>query len=86
MSKPDFSAKIGYQVNFTAGEYKYVPQTGTAGNIFFMIIKNGAEFGFAFEENSAKQICLALSLADEYVKGNGSVTGKILATLQGLRQ
>jgi hypothetical protein len=77
--------RLVYRVQFEPGRYKYRqnPVNGLAWDIGTE--DNGRYIGFAFSENDAKHICLALNLVDAYIGGNTSDQNELLKALQKLR-
>lgn len=74
-----------YTVTFKAGTYQVIENTAGFGRKHWMITQNGIPYAFAFDPNAATHICLSLSLINEYLAGNGSNTGEMLAELSKLR-
>lgn len=77
---------IVYRVQFEPGRYKY--RQNPINDLAWDIGRedNGTYIGFAFSENAAKHICLALNLVDAYIGGDTSAQTDLLKQLQRLRQ
>ncbi len=78
-------AELAYRVIFKPGRYKYMqnPINDLAWDIGRD--DDGKVIGFAFSENEAAHICLALNLADAYITGTTSDQMDLLRKLQSLR-
>ncbi len=77
---------IMYQVTFHPGRYKYVKEMGSHGPVYMIGREDdGKIVGWAFEEESAKHITLALNLVDAYVTKDTDSEREILIALNKLR-
>ena len=73
-----------YNVRFLPGRYKVLPP-GPVKAWQIGREDDGTIAGFAFEENEAKHICLALNLVDAYISGDTSAQREMLQALGKLR-
>ena len=78
-------ADIAYKVIFRPGRYKY--QRNPVNDLAWNIGRSddGKVIGFAFAENEAAHICLALNLADAYVTNQTDDQMDLLRKLAKLR-
>jgi len=75
-----------YQVKFLPGRYKYVKKMGDNGPVYMIGREDdGRIVGWAFEEEGAKHIALALNLVDAYVTQDTDSEREILKALNKLR-
>jgi hypothetical protein len=76
---------IVYKVAFRPGRYKFIKNP--INDALWMIGRedDGSYIGFAFSENDASHICLALNLVDSYICGDTVAQMEMLMQLQKLR-
>jgi hypothetical protein len=77
---------IVYSVKFAAGRYKVLPPGAMIEKAWTIgRDDDGVIIGFAFEEEQAKHICLALNLVDAYIGGDTTSQRDILKALERFR-
>lgn len=76
---------LQYQVTFTPGQYKYAKNPNDPHSYIIGREDDGRIIGFAFREEDAKHICLALNLVDHYICGNTGPQMDILKALEKFR-
>jgi hypothetical protein len=77
--------RLVYRVQFEPGRYLF--RQNLVNPLIWDIgcTETGRFLAFAFTEDEAKHICLALNLVDAYIGGNTSDQSELLKALQKLR-
>lgn len=69
-----------YTVRFRPGEYSYMGMAGARP--YFSILRNGQPYAFAFSEEAARHLTLALSIADAYAKNKTATAGELVSAVE----
>lgn len=74
-----------YRVTFRPGRYRYMLNPVNEGSYMIGRVDDGKMMGFAFTEEDAKHICLALNATDAIISGAGGDKMELLRALEKLR-
>lgn len=78
---------IVYTVTWVPGHYMYrQANAGTDKPYYAIISDSDVTMGFAFTEDDAKRICMALDVVYNYVSGDNKANNGLLNALGKLRQ
>jgi hypothetical protein len=78
-----------YTAHFRPGRYTYVKNSSLpngGGTEWWLVLRDGVQFGFAFTEDAAAQMCFALEITLAHLTGNSALIGQMIAAFKAAAQ